>query len=575
LGVIQVTATRFGEPVQEVPKSISIITSDELRARGVNDLRSALALVGGISVASGGDDGPAGASPGLLGRREIDDFLLVIDGVPAGGVFIPQFATLNLHNVERIEVIRGPAPVYYGTTAFAGTINVVHFAAGSTPNQAIVSFGSFGSFDLSAAGILSDGPIKQSLSGDFTRDKLSDPRAGFDRAHFLYRVAADWAGGQAYFNVDATAQNQKPASPTPLVDGALTNLIGPDFNQNPGDAKINTRRIQLTAGFDRGVGLAQWSTTLSLTHTRTDLVQGFLQGEFEDATGNNAAGFGQGRSLNELFFDTHLTQNVGDSLRITYGVNELYGRANLSSRLFSYAVPLDGRTPPDSADLATDETTFLSDRRSFFGLYAQARWLLTPDLSFLGGLRWNRTTESRTAGGDEAASVTDRTDITRLSGSLGTNWRLWKDPTSDLNALSAYLDFGNTFQPPQIDFGPEPAAGPLLHPETERSIEFGLKNDSLEGRLDVDLSAFVVDFNNQAIAVEVNGFPTLAAGGGERFKGVEIEAHYRPSERLTVRANYSYNDARYRDFTTVINGSLVQLAGNRLALSPQDLPLLA
>src|SRR4029453_10871645 len=119
---VQVTATRFGEPIVEVPGSISVGTGEELRARGAIDLRTALALVGGVSVAPGGDAGPAGAVPGLLGVREVDDLLLLIDGIPAGGAFIPQIEAISLNNVERIEVLRGAAPVYYGTTAFAGTI---------------------------------------------------------------------------------------------------------------------------------------------------------------------------------------------------------------------------------------------------------------------------------------------------------------------------------------------------------------------------------------------------------------------------------------------------------------------
>src|SRR5581483_9229866 len=47
---VQVTATRFGEPVEEVPGAISVVTGDEMRARGVTDLRTALALLGGVSV---------------------------------------------------------------------------------------------------------------------------------------------------------------------------------------------------------------------------------------------------------------------------------------------------------------------------------------------------------------------------------------------------------------------------------------------------------------------------------------------------------------------------------------------
>src|SRR5262245_46251017 len=68
---VQVTATRFGEPVEEVPGAISIVTGDELRARGATDLRTALALLPGVSVAPGGDAGPAAAVTSLLGVRAV------------------------------------------------------------------------------------------------------------------------------------------------------------------------------------------------------------------------------------------------------------------------------------------------------------------------------------------------------------------------------------------------------------------------------------------------------------------------------------------------------------------------
>src|SRR5262249_6379463 len=165
---VEAPATRFGEPVAEVPGSISVVTGDEIRARGATDLRTALALLGGVSVAAGGDAGPAAAVPGLLGVREVDDLLLLIDGIPAGGAFIPQVEAISLNNVERIEVMRGAAPVYFGTTAFAGTINVIHYGAGRSERAASVRFGSRDSGGVSFAEVLSAGRVRQSLSGELT-----------------------------------------------------------------------------------------------------------------------------------------------------------------------------------------------------------------------------------------------------------------------------------------------------------------------------------------------------------------------------------------------------------------------
>ena len=90
---VQVTATRIPEAVEPEPASITVVTGDELRETGANDLSGAMALVQGISIARGGDGGPASYVPELWGLREFDAFLLVVDNVPWGGAFVPALAS--------------------------------------------------------------------------------------------------------------------------------------------------------------------------------------------------------------------------------------------------------------------------------------------------------------------------------------------------------------------------------------------------------------------------------------------------------------------------------------------------
>src|SRR5512135_2177119 len=106
LPTVEVTTSKLAEPVDQTPAMITVISGDELRARGVQDLRTALSLVAGVDIAPGGDAGPASSVPGMWGLREIDAYLLVVDGVPYGGTFNPAISTLSLENVERIEVLR-------------------------------------------------------------------------------------------------------------------------------------------------------------------------------------------------------------------------------------------------------------------------------------------------------------------------------------------------------------------------------------------------------------------------------------------------------------------------------------
>jgi outer membrane receptor protein involved in Fe transport len=342
-----------------------------------------------------------------------------------------------------------------------------------------------------------------------------------------------------------------------------------DFNQNPADGKIDTNRFQLTAAYDRQVQVGSWGTTVSVTQTHTGLVQGFFNADSDAASGpDNASGFTQSRNLTDVYFDTHITHRFGEHLLATVGVGELYGRAHQQTQTFSYSIPADGSLPPSSAEGTPQDLGSLADWRSFGGLYAQTRWNLTPTLGVLAGLRLNRTDEQRSNGTDDADG--EDASTTRLSGSFGVNWRVWQDPEADLDDVVLYASYGNTFQPPAIDFGPDDV-GPLLRPETARSYEAGMKADGSDGRFSIDLGLFWVDFHNQAVATLIDNAPGLANAGSERFKGAELELKLRLARRLVFSANCSYNDARYHDFQTVIDGESIQLAGNQLPLSPRTL----
>jgi outer membrane receptor protein involved in Fe transport len=572
IDVVQVTATRFGEPVQEVPLSISVVSHDELVARGAHDLRTALALLGGAAVAPGGDAGPAGAVPALLGVREADDFLLLFDGVPAGGAYTSPFETITLANVERIEVLRGPAPVYFGTTAFAGTINIIHYKAGTAAPELTISGGSHGSVAMSGARALSTGLVKQSLALELAHDRLSDPRAGVDRTKASYRLAAPLGGGDLRFDVDFQLLKQKPASPSPVGDdGQLDPAFSPDFNQNPADGHVDTQREQFVLGWGRRLGgIGQWETTASWTITHVNAVQGFL-GDAESGDDDaNALGTGQSRYLHDLFFDTHVTSSLASWMDLTWGLNEIRGHADQSSRSYAYDLPLDGSLPPPLAAGDPQEQATLADRRSFFGLYAQTRLKLSPDFGLLAGLRWNHTSETRdTATSDDDEALSQSQHVSRLNGSLGASWEVWRDRSADLDDVALYANVGNTFQPGQIDWGIEASTDPLLAPETERSVTFGIKADGDDGRFDFDLGAFFVDFDNQAVTSEVDGLPVLRSGGRERYQGVEAETTFRPLDGLTLAAHATYGDARYRQYTTLIDDEPVVLDGRNLPLNPK------
>ena len=117
---VEVVATRVPKSTHDVPASVEVISGADVPPAGM--ALHALSLAAGISVGPGGDTGPGSAVLEFWGLREFDAFLLVVDGVPWGGALNPAVASLNLRDVDHIEVLRGPAPVTYGATSFVGVV---------------------------------------------------------------------------------------------------------------------------------------------------------------------------------------------------------------------------------------------------------------------------------------------------------------------------------------------------------------------------------------------------------------------------------------------------------------------
>ena len=561
---IEVTATRIAEDVMIVPASVTIVDGDELRARNATDLQSALALTAGISIAPGGDGGLAGSVPEMWGLREFDAFLLVVDGVPWGGAFNPDLATLDLTDVDRIEVVRGSAPVMYGATSFVGVIHVIHREPGAGGLGA-VSAGSFGSASVAASIPLSQRRnFRQSLIANADRQRFRDDDSGFDRVHALYRAASTMSAGTWRFDADLTALRQDPSSPHPRVGTSLSTAVPLDANHNPSDAHLDQNRIHLVGGWEGLLGTSPWTSTLAFTHSSFDIVRGFLT----EVTGSdpNAIGFNQDRTLSDIYFDTHIVRTFSPRLRVVAGFDHLYGNAHAESGTFSYFAPLSGGQGGNSRAATPLEEFDAKDRRNFSGLYASTEWNVSPKLLVDIGARLNHTAERRQTDGPDGPESESR-GFTRLSGSLGADYTIY---SAGRDAVAVFADYRNTFKPAAIDFGPE-AEVEILDPETANSYEAGLKGRLDEARFQWSASLFQMDFSNLVTAGEEDGTPILQNSGKNRFMGAELELEYHWTPALGARFGYSYHDSRFRDFVQDFDGVPTQLAGRRLELVPYNL----
>jgi outer membrane receptor protein involved in Fe transport len=569
---VEVTATRIPEPTIEVPASITVLTSRELRDMGATDLPTALAFAAGVDMVPGGDAGPAASVPEIWGLREFDSVLFVVDGVPRTGTFIPDFESIDLADVERIEVLRGAAPVTFGATSFNGVIHVVRREAEAARGRVEGFGGTHGTGGGRAEiGLPAWGGLRSSLALDGSRQGFTDDRSSWARGHALWRGSLAAGGGTLRFDLDGVWLNQDPASPHPREGGELSPLIPLDANHNPDGAFLNERRLQLGTTFERPTAGALWSARLAFTGTRSHDLRGFLQ-DVADVP-DNATGYRRDLDLNELYLDSHLAWT--GRLEAVAGVDWIHGSGDAIGGPFDYTVRLDGSGAPSGDDLVADSEVRIDSRRDFAGAYGLLAFHPIPRLRLEGGLRLNVTAEKRQAGtgAEPAASEADneRTDV-RPSGSLGAVFTAWSHGS---NTLRLYASYRDTFKPAVFDFGVGDAEGEeadrLLDPETARSVDGGVKGRFAGGRLDVEASGFLMDFDNLVVATIVNGLPGLENAGQTRFKGVEAQAAWRLRTGLFVRGAWSWHDARFRDYVAEFDGVPTQLAGNRLEMSPDHI----
>ena len=555
---VEVVATRIPEAPHDVPASIEVITGSDLRARNATTLREALALAAGISIAPGGDAGPASAVPEIWGLREFDAFLLVVDGIPWGGAFNPAVASLSLQDIERIEILRGPAPVTYGATSFVGVIHVVHRAAAARAQYAEAHGATFGSgggavdLALPVAGLWNS-----RLSGDFDRQSFKDSHTSYSRGHAMLRTSRTDDRRKTWLTADLNILNQDPASPHVREGASLSAATPLDANYNPRGAYLDENRVALAGGLDVPVlGGAQWGSTASYTFSAQSMFRGFLTDVSNSP--NNAAGVRENLDVKHLYADSHIMWPYVANVRFMAGADLLFGNGEARGATFGYTVPLSGASQP----VVPEPTTLDKDaeaRRIFGGAYGSAEWRAAARLTLSAGVRLNATTERR----GEGASVTH----TRPSGSLGAVVTLWEAGVDHVRAFANYRD---TFKPAAFDFSLAENEG-ILAPETSRSYEGGAKFRTLDGLLDFEASAFRMDFENLVTATVVNNVPSLINAGTTRFQGVEVATDIRLPGTLSARATYSFHDGKFVNFVQSFGGVPTQLGGRRFEMSARHL----
>jgi outer membrane cobalamin receptor len=171
--VTVVTVTAEPLPVSVAPASVSVVTEQEIRDAHALNSADIMRAVPFVNLAQNGSAGSLstltirGGKPNLV--------LVMIDGIPAndlsnllGGAF--DFSNLLTHDVERIEVVRGPLSSGFGSEAMSGVVNVITKPTNFESNViAGVEAGSFGTAGTNVGVEGAEGRLGYKLSGAFLR----------------------------------------------------------------------------------------------------------------------------------------------------------------------------------------------------------------------------------------------------------------------------------------------------------------------------------------------------------------------------------------------------------------------
>jgi len=187
LDEIEVSAQRSPALYSQVARIISVIERKEIESSPAQSVQDLLEYVAGVDVRQRGAEGVQ-ADVSIRGGT-FDQTLILLNGI---NITDPQTGHHNLNipvslsQIERIEVLEGPAARVYGPNAFAGAINIVTRQTGSSSVNLQLSAGSFSYFDADLSGSFKTGKLQHSIS---LNKKLSDgyiENTDFDISNIYY-----------------------------------------------------------------------------------------------------------------------------------------------------------------------------------------------------------------------------------------------------------------------------------------------------------------------------------------------------------------------------------------------------
>jgi len=491
------------------------------------------------------------------------------------GFLDPTYTPRDFANVERIDVLKGPASIAYGAAQPAGTVNLItkkplqdRFADGW------VTFGSFGlqRYQVDVNSTNQSGDILYRVNGAF-EDRDSFREFGFQQRTFVAPsiswVLTDdtivtWEGEFLY-------DRQRTDSGTIAVNGDSRVFPINRYYGDPGDRRV----------------YRDFRSTLSMTTQLNDDWTAYIGGTtlFYDAPGNittptplplgmgvslPAPGtFYQGGPLTRtrnsatLFAEQNhaIIANLSGQVTGFFNHNIVVGTEQdwfvVNHDQFQTSIPgvdpllIFDPSQPGPFPTGPVSTSFTFDnpgyRQNRHALYMSDYVDITEKLKLLYGVRWDHVNQTYTRGLTFAGNPVFGPATTKQTFDQGTP-RVGLVYEQIPDVLSYYALYTTSFNPAGGGiFGP--ALG-TVKPELGRIFEGGIKTNLLDD-LTLTLGGFYIERQN--VATQLQNF-TIIQADQQRSQGVEANLVGQWTDRLSTVSNYTYSDVLQSDASGVLNG---------------------
>jgi iron complex outermembrane receptor protein len=532
------SSTKTDTSLLETPQSISIVTREEIRDRGLNGIDEVLATTAGVMAAGYGNDP---RSDWLLVRgfkptRFLDGLALPTGSYTTESRFEP-------YGLERVEVLKGPSSGLYGQVPPGGMVNMISKRPTDEPLHEIeVQVGNYGQKQV---GVDLAGPVNEDKTvlyrltalvrdSDAQVDKVKDKRY-FIAPSITLRSSADT-------DITFLARFQKAdtngigsASFLPAAGTRDVNPLGQiSQHLNTGEPGYDYYRKDMSSfgyAFEH-----RFSDTLSFrqnvrySQTNLDHAAVYGCGLAADFRTLNRCLFPVSEKSSGLTLDNQLEAKLATgAVRHTLLVGADYSdQKDDYSSAFGSAPTLDIFNPVYGATVVTPTVSnhTVSKQRQF-GLYLQDqmkldKWVLTAS----GREDWVRSTTDNIL---TPASSTAQSDQA-FSGRLGLNY------VFD-SGISPYVAYSRSFQAnPGVDY-----LNAALKPTTANQTEVGIKYQPPGTTNLITLALYDLTQNN---AVTSDPLFQKRQIGETRVRGVELEGKTSPLPGLRLSASYAYTNSR-------------------------------